>query len=192
MRAIQAREDAAVASMRRVDAGTLDAYGKQLRDRGRSDVAAMSAQLQRRTDANLAARGRVLAAQSSAPSALHLPSAPAQSGSPGDVQAQYDALVKAPLPSAAGFASASRDLSQRFRALAQSDASDTQSVRSQIASLRHDREAARKKMIAQIMTQAQREAQKDGYSQVYASRQAPAGSADITAAVAADLRALNP
>ncbi len=194
--AIENREDAQAASLRRTDSRILGSYGAQLRARGERDVATMRTELDRRTNDNLAARQRVFAAQTAAgASGLHLPASTAQAppaGSAAEMQSQYRALVGTPQPDTSAFATARDDLTRRLGSLRQTDASDTQSVRSQIASLEHDREAVRKRMVAQIMQQAQIEAKRLGFSQVYAASQAPAGSADITSSVAADLRSLSP
>jgi hypothetical protein len=192
LRAIQAREDAAVAALRRKDAGTLDAYAAQLRRKSDADIAKMSAELQTRTNANIAARERVLAAQTSGSDALAIPSAPAQAASGAEMQGQYNALMNAPPFDTAAFSNARDDLTRRFTDLRKSHDDDTQHTQSQIAWLEHDRDAVRKRMIAQIMFEAGRLAKSRGYSNVYPASQAPPGSADLTSAVLADLKSLSP
>lgn len=189
---IQAREDATVAALRRNDSGILEAYAAQLRSKAAADIAKMSAELQSRTSANIAARERVLTAQTSGGDSLAVPSAPAQAARPGDMQAQYNALMNAPPADTAAFSSARDDLTRRFTDLRKSHDDDTQHTQSQIAWLEHDRDAVRKRMIAQIMSEAARLAKARGYSAVYPASQAPSGSADLTPAVLADLKSLSP
>ena len=192
LHAIQAREDAAVAALRRKDAGVLDAYAAQLRSKSDADIAKMAAELQSRTNANIAARERVLAAQTSGSDALAVPSAPSQAASRTDMQAQYNALMNAPPADTTTFANARDDLTRRFTDLRNSHDDDTQHTQSQIAWLEHDRDAVRKRMVAQIMFEAGRLAKDRGYSNVYPASQAPPGSADLTPAVRADLKSLSP
>lgn len=192
LHALESHEDAQVAAMRHQDAIVLRAYAAQLRGKGDADIAKMGADLQARMNANIAARERVLAAQTSSSGALTLPPAPARSKAANDMQAQYG-LLQQPLPVGNGtFTNARDDLTRRFTALRQANDGDTQHTQSEISSLQHDREAVRKKMISQIMYEASRLAKARGYSAVYTARQAPPGSADITAAVAADLKTLSP
>jgi hypothetical protein len=190
--ALQNQEYAALDKMRAQDARTLNAYAEELRARGNSDISKMSADLRARTSANLAARERVLAAQTSTSGSLRLPSGKARSGSAADMQAQYNALANAPPLDTSAFSGARDDLTTRFHALHDADANDTASVRSQIDSLRHDREAVRKRMIAQIMAEAQTEAKARNLSLVYTSSVIPRTSVNLTSAVATDLRSLTP
>lgn len=192
LRTIQAREDAAVAVLRRKDAGILDAYAARLRSKSDADIAKMASELQSRTDANIAARKRVLAAQTSGSAALTVPSAPAQAAPGAGMQAQYNGLMNAPPADTAAFSNARDDLTRRFTDLRQSHDDDTQHTQSQIAWLEHDRDAVRKRMIAQIMSEAARLAKARGYSTVYPASQAPPGSADLTPAVLSDLKSLSP
>jgi hypothetical protein len=192
LRALQAREDAAVASMRRTDAGTLSAYEQHLRRKADSDIAQMQTALQNRAAANLAARERVLEAQTANASGLQVPAAPANSANSREMQSAYQSLQQAKPQDTAAYGAASRDLTQRFAGLRAAYDADTQSVRSQIASLEHDKAALRKKMMAQIMSEAEQVAKARGYSAVYPASSAPSGSADVTAAVAAALRSLAP
>ena len=190
--ALQTRENAALNAMHAVDAHTLGAYAAQLRGRAQSDIAKMNADLQARANANLAARQRVLTAQTSTASSLRLPANRARAGSSIDMQAQYDTLVNSQRADTTAFSNARDDLGNSFHALRDADANNTASIRSQIAWLQHDREAVRKRMIAQIMLEAKREAQAHGLSQVNATNHSQAGSIDLTSAVAADLRQISP
>jgi hypothetical protein len=80
-----------------------------------------------------------------------------------------------------------------LQTLHDTNAANTASIRSQIAWLQHDREAVRKRMIAQIMEQAEREAKARGFSDIVSDEyHAQRGSVDLTSAVAADLKALSP
>ncbi len=189
---LQQHDISAANAMRRQNATILAAYAAQLRVRGENDIAKMSADLQVRTNANLVARERVLAAQTSTAGSLQLPSSMAHRGSMADMQAQYSALVNAPPADTAPITNARDDLTNRFHALHDADATNTQSVESQIASLRHDREAVRKRMVAQIMNEAQRIARSRGFSQVTASTHRSPDTTDLTSAVAADLATLSP
>jgi predicted lipid-binding transport protein (Tim44 family) len=184
---------AALRKLQAEDARVLAAYGSRLRARTDGDIAKMQADLQARTNANLAARERVLAAQTSTQAQLQLPASHARGGSPADMRAQYDALVNAQPADATAFTNARDDLASKFRTLHDTDAANTASIRSQIGWLRHDRDAVRKRMIAQIMEQAQREAKARGLSDVVSDEyHAARGSVDLTSAVAADLKALSP
>lgn len=191
LHAIQAHEDAAVASLRRVDKTVLAAYEKQVRTKADSDIAHMHSSLQARTAATLAARERVLAAQTSNASSLQLPPA-AGAANASEMQTAYQSLLNAPRQDTSAYAAASSDLTQHFRSLRSANDADTQSVRSQISSLQHDKSALRKKMIAQIMSQAEKVAKARGYSAVYPASSAPSGSADVTPAVASALQSLAP
>ncbi len=190
--ALQDREDAAVAALRSTNARTLAAYARVLHERARSDVAKMHADLQTRTSANLAARERVLAAQTSSGGSLHMPTAQAHAGSEAEMLSQYNALVNAPSPDASSYANARANLTERFKALGAADAADTQSVKSQIASLAHDRAAVVERIRSQIVLEAKREAKARDLWLIYTSGLTPRGSVDITAAVAADLKHLSP
>jgi hypothetical protein len=192
LRAIQHREDAAVASLRRTDAKILTAYEQQLRRKADGDIAQMQTSLQNRTAANLAARERVLAAQTSNASGLHLPAPPANKANSAEMQSAYNSLANAPAANTSAYGAANRDLTQHFAALRSANDADTQSIRSQIASLEHDKAALRAKMIAQIMWEAGQVAKSRGYGSVYPATSAPAGSADVTSAVASALRSLAP
>ena len=192
LQALQSHEDAAVAALRRKDAGILHAYAARLRSKADSDIAKMGADLQSRTNANIAARERVLAAQTSAGGSLAVPSAPAQPASATDMQAQYNGLMNAKPADTATFANAREDLTRRFTDLRNAHDDNTQHTQSQIAWLEHDRDAVRKRMIAQIMGEAGRLAKARGYSGVFPASQAPPNSADLTPAVLADLKSLSP
>ncbi len=192
LNALQSTEYVQVDAMRRGDARTLQDYSAQLHAKADADIAAMRTQLQSRASANIAARERVLAAQNATPRSLNLPAFSAPPGTPPDMRAQYASLRNASLPGTAAYSNARNDLTARFRALHDAHSADTQSVESQIGSLEHDRLAVRKRMVAQIMLEADRRAKAAGYSRVYDIHQAPAGSANITAAVAAGLQTLTP
>ncbi len=189
--AIQAQEDAALAAARRADAATLRAYSAQVYARAQSDIAAMSADLQSRSVGNLAARERVLQSQTSSASALPLFTPPGPSGSIADMQTQYNALVKSRMPDGSAFNTARDDLRSNWDALRHANDDDTAHTQSQIAWLRHDRDAVRKRMVAQILYEANKIATSRGYSNVIAAN-APAGAPDLTAAVRSNLASLSP
>ena len=192
--ALQRREYRILDAVRAKDAGALREYAAQLRARGDRDIASMRAQLQARTNANLIARQEVLAEQSSGSESLHLPPMNAPPASSGDaMRAQYESLLHAPAADTGVFSSAQEDLKSRFSGLGQADSRNLASVRSQIAWLQHDRAAVRKRIIAQILFEAQRVAKARDLWLVYTSaRTPPPSSVDLTAAVAADLRELSP
>jgi len=190
--ALQDNEYAALHKMQAADARILAAYSSSLRARTDGDIAKMQAELQARTNANLAARERVLAAQTSTSGTLQLPSSHARAGSAADMQAQYNSLLHAQPADTAAFTNARGDLASKFKALYDTDAANTASIQSQIRSLQHDREAVRKRMIAQIMLEARQEAKARGLSGVSEKYRAEPGSVDLTSSVAADLKALSP
>lgn len=148
--AIQAREDRVLAQQQASDARVLGAYRDRLLAKADSDVAAMSAQLQARTQANLAQRRDVLTAQRNAPSNLALGRAGA-AASPAnpDLRARVAAMRSAgaqafqndAAATVAAYTSAGDDLSGRFSAVRDHDRSSAQSTLAAIAQLRRDRAA---------------------------------------------------
>lgn len=188
----QKREDKAYDAMRATDARILVAYSALLRARADSDIAKMQSDLQSRTAANLAARERVLAAQTTGTGNLQLPASTTRAGSASEMQAQYDALANAQPADSGAFANARDDLATRFKQLHDTDADNTAGIRSQIGWLQHDRNAVRKRMIAQIMLEADREAKARGLAYASDSYHAARDSVDVTSAVAADLKSLSP
>jgi hypothetical protein len=191
--AMQHREYRMLQLMRAKDAATLREYAAQLRARSDRDIASMRTQLQARTNANLSERQRVLAEQTSGSRSLHLPSMKAPASSTGAMRAQYESIMHAPPADSGVFTRAGEDLKSRFGALGQADWVNVASIRSQIAWLQHDRAAVRKRIIAQILFEAQRVAKARDLWLVYTSaRTPPPSSVDLTAAVAADLRELSP
>lgn len=193
LNAIQAREDGQVNAMRKVHAHALAAYAAELRARQDSDIAQLSAQIQSRGRITAAARERVSREQIADAGPLALPALAARhTGSAADMRAQYAALLHAQPGNPQAIAAVREDLRNRLRSLQQAHAADTQSIESQIWWLRHDRDAVRKRMVAQIFSEAERVARDRGLSRVSDRHAAPAGSVDLTAAVSAQLRALSP
>ncbi|MFN2450047.1 MAG: hypothetical protein ABR508_09745 [Candidatus Baltobacteraceae bacterium] len=195
LRALQNADNAALAGTRRADDAVLQTYARSVRARAQSDLALMRVQLAARAAGNLNARERVLQAQTSGAPAFWLAPAPRATGAPPNAQAgmqtQYDALRNLRLPDAAIFGTTRDDLTARWDTLRRANDDDTAHTQSQIAWLRHDREAVRKRIVAQIMYEAGQIAKAHGYAAVIGSRAAP-GSVDLTPLVAADLRALSP
>lgn len=191
LQTLQAQEDAALAAMRRQDSATLAAYTAHVHSQAQSDLAQMRYKLETRAAGNLAAREAVLRSQSSSAQSLNVPAAPASGAGPVDMHAAYTQLRDASLPSDSVFAGARNDITSQWATLRSANDDATGHTRSQIDWLRHDREAVRKRMISQIMYEAQRIAKQRGYANVVDGK-APSGSTDLTSAVRSDLATLSP
>lgn len=187
---LQAQENAQLAVARSADTATLNAYAARLNARAASDARAFSAELQRRTTANLRARLRVAASQSRQPDALALPRAAAPALGARPMQSLEEALARGAAPQP-DFAPLAADLSRQWSGLRAAHDAATTLTESQIASLRHDRQAVVERITAQIMREAERIASAQGYSRVLAGPPAR-GAADITPQVAASLKNLTP
>lgn len=158
--AIERREDAVVEVRRRADVRVLQAYEDTVRARANADVAHMAVELRDRMEANLAARRDVLAAQQSGSPSLHLGSAQPASGAPasGDLRAQVAALRQSGsdrFRSAANaavdaFRQASGDVTRRFVAIRNADASDTAATQARIAALQRDRQTLYDEIVAAV------------------------------------------
>ena len=191
LQTLQAQEDAALSAMRRQDASTLNAYSAHVRSQAESDLAQMRSKLETRAAGNLAARDAVLRSQRSGAKTLTIPSAPASGAGPADMESAYTQLRNASLPSDSAFAGAGNDITSHWKDLRNVNDDAVGHTRSQIAWLKHDREAVRKRMISQIMYEAQRLAKTRGYDNVIDGK-APAGSLDLTSAVRSDMATLSP
>jgi hypothetical protein len=188
--AISNRQDAIVARQRKRDEATLASFAAPLQARAQADIAHMRAELQQRTAANLAARERVLAAQTAQRGALDL-GANAQAGSAHtDMNAQLDALQRAKPGDAAAFENARDDLAKQFAAVHGADDAATRSTLAQIQTLRTQRAQLYTDIVTQIMNDARAVARARGLGRVYVRNAAPAGSTDITRIVRSDFVAM--
>ncbi len=189
LQALQSQESTALAAARRRDTATLQAYANQVRAQAETSIAQMRSDLQQRSAGNLAARERVMAAQQASVSSLPLGSFTQPSGKPVNVGAQIAAVRSAALPSDAAFGAAGADITTQWNGLRSANRDDTTHTQSQIAWLRHDQEAVRKKIVAQILYEAERIAKSRGYGGV--STQPIPGAPDVTQDVSAGLRLLS-
>jgi hypothetical protein len=179
--AMDARESAAVAAMRRDDAAALDAYRRRLQRDGDDANATMSAQLRAKADANLALRVRVVQAELSSASAL--PNLPARLDWFASTY-RFGSDVPA---IAGGMRAAGADLSQRFGQLAATDRQSRTQIHLQIERLKTSRRELYGSMTAQIVRDAQRLATLRHLHGVVVSNSRPRGSVDLTAALAAEV-----
>lgn len=154
LNAIQAREDRIVAALRARNAVTLNAYRDRLLAQSNADLARMAAQLQARTQANLAQRRDLLAAQRAPAAGLPLgsdrPAAPAGDDVRARVAAlraqgaqafQSDAQVTVD-----AYTSAGNDVAARFSAVRGQDVASSQITLAAIARLQRDRAALAAKL----------------------------------------------
>jgi hypothetical protein len=188
--AISARQDAAVAKQHKRDRAALAAFLGPLQARADADIARMHAQLQARTAANLAARERVLAAQTSQRTALDLGSSAQPVGAKTDMNAELDSLLAAPAGNPQAFLSARDDLARQFSRVRSADDDATRSTWAEIAALETQRAQLYSDIVSQIMSEARSIAKERGLGAVYARNDAPAGSIDITPAVRSEFAAL--
>lgn len=159
--AIEHRENAVVATRRRADVRVLQAYEDTLRAHANADVAHMAVELRDRMEANLAARRDVLAAQRSGSPSLHLGSAQpagAGAGASADLRAQVaglrqtgsDRFRSAANAAISAFQGASGDVTRRFVAIRDADASDTAATQARIAALQRDRQTLYDEIVAAV------------------------------------------
>lgn len=188
--AITSRQDAIVAQQRKRDQATLSAFSGPLQARAQADIARMRSQLEQRTAANLAARERVLAAQTAQRSALDLGAKPNAGGPHADMNAQLSSLQHAQPADATAFEHARDDLSKQFAGVHAADDAATRSTLAQIQTLRRERAQLYADIVTQIMNDARSVASARGLGRVYVRNAAPPGSADITQIVRADFVAL--
>ena len=189
MQALQAHDDAIVARQHRRDQAALDAMLPSLQARANADVARMRATLEQRTQANLAARERVLAAQRAQHMPLDLGLAAQPSGSITGVNGGLDALLAAQPANPQTFLAARDDLAQQFANVRKADDSATNSTWAQLAALNQARSQLYTDIVSQVMKEAQAVAGARGLSHVY-THDAPPGSVDITASVRSEIVAL--
>lgn len=180
--AMNQRQAAAVAAMRRENETLLAAYDRQLQGQGAAAYSAMNSQLRSKAAANLALRLRVLQAESSASDAL--PGLPARLDwfastyrSTGDAAAITS-----------GLRAASADLSQRFEQIAAANRSSRAQTNAQIEQLKSSRRQLYRSLTAQIVRDAQQLAAQRHLHNVVFSGSRPQGSIDLTGALAAELR----
>jgi hypothetical protein len=148
--ALQASEDRVLQKQRARDASTLDAYRSTLLAQASRDIAHMSAQLQSRTQANLAARRDVLAAQRAQRGSLPIDRGAAipqprtqdlrstvaalRAQGAGTFRTQAQAAIDA-------YTAARDDVSARFADLRDRDAAALHATLAAIAALEQDRAA---------------------------------------------------
>lgn len=190
MDAIQSREDAAVGRQRRRDQTALAALLSQLQARADADIARTTADLQRRTAANLAARLRVLNAQQAHAGQLQFGPAAQPVANGTDMRGRLDALLRAQPAQPQAFSSARDDLAKQFSGIHAADNEATRNALAQIATLQRDRAQLYQDIVSQVMRDARVVAQSRGLQAVSSDKNAPAGSTDITAAVRSDFLAL--
>lgn len=190
MNALQAHEDAILAKQRRRDQATLSAFLPPLQARANADIAHMQTDLQQRTAANLAARERVLAAQSGNSKPLDLGATAQPAAAATDMNAQLDALLRAQPADPSAFLRARDELTQQYASVRSADDTATHSTWAQIALLETQRAQLYSDIVSQIMTDAKSVAGARGLGDVYARTNAPPGSTDITQYVRADFAAL--
>lgn len=191
LQTLQTQEAAALGKMRRQDQATLSAYSVHVHSQAVNDLAQMRTKLEDRAAGNLAAREAVLRSQRCTAETLDIPNAPASGAGPVNMQSAYAQLRNASLPPDSAFASAGNDITSEWASLRATNDDAVGHTRSQIDWLKHDREAVRKRMISQIMYEAQRIAKQRGYSNVVDGK-APSGAPDLTSAVRSDLAGLSP
>jgi hypothetical protein len=160
---LQRRETAQLDALRSADAQILESYRKQVNAQAQSGAAAMQAKIRASVDANVAAHRNV--------AAMNTPA----------MRAQYQKLMRAPLPGAQAYATAQRDLTADFSGIATANADAVASTRAEIAALQRDRSALRATIVSQIEAEANAIAHSRGYS-----------GAKLNAAVAAALKSLSP
>ncbi len=148
--AMQARENRAAAQAQAADARVLSAYRERLLTQANSDVAAMSARLTLRTQANLAQRRDVLAAQKGTPASLPLGSSPREaSGVNADLRSRVTAMRASgaqafrddAAATVAAYSAAGNDIAARFSEIRQTDSAADASTKAEIAQLERDRDA---------------------------------------------------
>ncbi|HEY9179254.1 MAG TPA: hypothetical protein VIO32_00960, partial [Candidatus Baltobacteraceae bacterium] len=112
--------------------------------------------LQSRTAANLAARERVLAAQTSSGMPLNLGSPANAPARPADMRAHLDRIAASKPADPNAFTAAREDLRGHFNAVRATDEAATRSVAAQIATLQSERDQLYRDMVSQIARDAQR------------------------------------
>ena len=191
MDAIQAREDAQVAKQHRRDQAILAAFLPPLQARANADVARMRSTLQQRTAANLAARERVLAAQNAQQMRLNLgASAQRTPGTTTDMNGRLNSLLAANPADPQAFTRAGDDLARQFADVRNADDDATHSTWAELAALNTARAQLYGDIVSQIMNEAKAVARSRGLANVYAAKNAPPGSVDITRDVRSDIAAL--
>ena len=190
LNAIQAREDAVVAKQRRADKAVLAALLPSLQAKANADIARTRADLQNRTAANLTAREHVLAAQNASDAPLNL-GKPLRTATPTtDMRGQLNALLAAQPADPNAFTTTRDDLSRQLGAVQNADQAATHSTWAELSTLSTERAQLYSTIVSQIMRDADNVAEARGLGKVYAAKQAPAGSTDITGAVRADFLAM--
>ncbi len=165
--ALNRAESHAVAAMRRSDAAILAGYAQQLRRDGARQNAAMAEQLRAKAAANLAMRRRALEVN------------PAQAAA---FRSSYRASADAS-DIAAGMSAASADIARRFSTVAQSDRQSQRGVAEQIRTLKANRDALYRAIVAQIVREAKTLAASRHLASVRVAATRPSGSVDLTRSV---------
>lgn len=189
--ALDRQETRALDAQRRSDSSTLAAVRAQLQAQAASDSARRVAQMQAQAAANLETRQAVSRAQSGVTASL-----PADRGvaAASDLAAKIESLRQSGTDlsaTIAAFGSARADLLGRFTTLADAESSSRRDVAAEIVALRHERQAVRDEIVAQIMRYAQMAARERGLGAVYPAREASRGSVDLTPEVRRDLARLS-
>jgi hypothetical protein len=178
--ALNERDSAALADLRRTDSAVLKRYGAQLQRDGAVANAQMASQLRSKAAANLALRFRVL--ESEAESARILPDLSSRLGA---FSSSYRFSADATAVNG-GLRAARSNLTQRFAVLGADDRQSRAETVAQIGAIERARNELRGAMIVQIERYAKRLA-RDRHlaSVVFSSR--PTDSVDVTGALAAEL-----
>jgi hypothetical protein len=187
--AIGAHDEAIIAQQRKRDQATLASFAAPLQARAEADVARMRSELQQRTAANLAARERVLAAQTGQQAGLDLGAAARPAAANTDMNAQLDTLLRAQPADPSAFDRARGDLAQQFATVRTADDAATRSTWTQIATLEKQRAQLYSDIVMQIMNDARSVARARGLGHVYVGN-APPGSVDITPIIRSDFVAM--
>jgi hypothetical protein len=170
-----------VSAMRRADAEQLATYGAQLGRNAAAAAQSMVGQLRSKAGANSVILARVFHEAANAYGALPPPSQ----------LAAFAAGYAAPSDGekiASGMRAARSDLSQRFRQIAAADAQSERDARTQLRTLKADRDALYRSIVEQIRAKALTVARQQGLASVDLVSAAPkAGGLDLTPAVAARL-----
>ncbi|MBV8531640.1 MAG: hypothetical protein JO104_10005 [Candidatus Eremiobacteraeota bacterium] len=168
--ALDAREAAAVDTLRHKDNGILSAYAATLRAQEAGDDARMTGEIAHATAANVAARRKMSAA------------AP-------DSQALRGYRFSADAADIdSGFTNAGSDLTQRFAALESADRSSHAATEARIAQIAANRSALYDAIVAQITSDAHAAARDHHLRNLLLGAMPPRNAVDLTAAVRSKLR----
>lgn len=178
--ALNAGESSQVASMRRNDDVTLEAYRRELQGQADAANAQMASRLRTTADVNLGLRLQVLRAASQAafpPGVGPRLSSFASSYRLANDASSIDASLRG----------TQTDLRGAFGRVIDADRSSAANTSHQIQALEDNRAALYRSMLTQIREEAQRLARERHLSKVIISAQRPPGSVDLTSALRAGL-----